>query len=920
MFFYFLISFTPGIRASDSRILYADVVVYGATPSGIIAAVNSARLGKKVILLEASRFVGGMVAGGLSSTDVGFPYVISGLTKEFFNRTNKIEKENQVKPVNQWMVEPHIATQVFLQMLNEAGVDIKTKARLVSIDKVGTKINSLKIANGDVFEASVFIDSSYEGDLMAKAATYTWGREAQSKYNEEDAGTQVPEKVWDIDATLIPGDLRVDAPLLFTVTNENPLPKGSEDKHIMAYNYRHCTTNNLNNAISYTHLIPNDYDPKKYLGVQRIIDSVSVLPGQNGESVTRLFFNPARKNEQALEPYANQKFDINGGTPFGTNVVQIGDTYVEGDEVTRERVRKDIANYNLGLFHYLATEVAVPQGVKDYINKFGACSDEFMDNDYFPTQMYVRESRRMIGEYVMKEQNVLLQNRVEDPIALAGYNVDTHQHRLFNIKGKLWREGFKNAEGYKTSMVDFCTPFGISYRSLTPKSSEVTNLLVSVTISASAVANYALRLEPQYMMMGQAAGAAASLAIDSNASVQDIPYSDLRKQLQKDNQLLDTVNDFLVMKVCVDSHDRIVYGISPRDASCKIMRQLRPGEKLPYHLTSVPLDKRHDCLLEIHDNVPAVMNSVTRILSATSTNYNSCDDISSLSPKTYEVVGSDKEFGFQMGEWNKGENASAPGVITGGISELCRNKNNNGKIEELHNSRRFFEYKNISRSVVPPVGEMEIQKFRSSAYGKTGNDNEKGSFLPALSTACPNDDGSSNQSDFRPTLSIWAHDFFVFGSKENSGAPLETVISDLFIGHSSPELGQVMERSYWTKKFGKIRTEQWHRSDWSQNGKSALDLAKDKLRLDNCSRPYLQKNTLSIKFSEINNNQESVFAQEILDTSLSKHNWYLTSCMDFSEIVIAKNVTGDDAPSGFLLPGAGNLPAPQAKFWDFWSK
>lgn len=912
---------TSTLLAKESKTFEADIVIYGATPSGIMAAVSGARLGKSVILLEQSRWIGGTVAGGLSATDVGFAQVISGLTQEFFSRTNKIEKAKGANPNNNWVLEPHVATQVFFQMLNEAAITPKLKTRIASIDKTGTKINSLSTTNGDVYKASVFIDATYEGDLMAKAASYTWGRESQSQYNEKDAGTQTPEKVWDIDATLTPGDLSPDAPVLPTVSNEAPAPKGSADKHIMAYNYRHCATTNLSNAISYTRLAPADYDRKKYLGVQRIIEFLRLREKLEGEAIARVFFSPARKKTGELNPYANNKFDINGGTPFGTNVIMLGDSYVEGDEKTRERVRKEIASYNQGLLHYLASDKEVPQDVRDFMNQFGACADEFVYNYYFPTQMYIREARRMIGEYVMLEQNVLLQRRIEDPIALAGYNVDTHQHRMFNIKGKLWREGFKNAEGYTSSMVDFCTPFGISYKSLTPKSSEVTNLLVSVTISASAVANYALRLEPQYMMMGQAAATAASLAIDSGSSVQDISYVDLRKKLLEGRQLLDTVEDFLVMKVCVDKKDAIIYGLSPKDAACKVMRQIRSGERLPYHLTPVNTKNPSQCIVDIHDNIPLVYNEVNRIVSATSMNYDICTESSTnLKPKTYQVIGNNKEYGFQMGEWNSTEGGA--GIITGGVSERCRSvrESGQGAVEEMRNSRRYFEYKNISRSVVPPLGERSYQKFRTVAYGKSGFDNEMGPFLLAPSNPCPYDDGSSNKSDYRPTLTFWAHTMFAFGSRENPLAPADAVVSDLYIGHSSPELGQVMERTYWAKDFGKLRVEMWHRSDWSRNGKSALEMAREDFSKGNCSMPYSQKDTPTIKFSAMSTNDESAYSQEILDTEMSKHTWYLTSCRDFSDVVIAKNPAGDEAPSGFSLPGRGNTPAPLAKFWDFWAK
>ncbi|MEZ4816291.1 MAG: FAD-dependent oxidoreductase [Bdellovibrionota bacterium] len=905
---------------SSAKVYRSDVLVYGATPSGIIAAVQAARMGKEVVVLEPSRWIGGMVSGGLSSTDVGFTRVISGTTQEFFDRTNKIEKEKGANPSNRWMLEPHVATYVFREMLQEAGVVLRIQTKISGVDKVASRILALSTQEGDLYEASQYIDATYEGDLMARVGvSYTWGREASTTYSEPDAGVQKPELIF---GGKLDPYVRQGIPssgLIFSVTEGPLLPVGSADKKVMAYNYRHCASQNKENAIPYSQLAPSDYDPYTYAGVRRTLDYLrALLPARSGESMARIFFSPQRTREGVLQPYANSKYDINGGAPFSSDVVKYNQLYPDGDEQTRDLARKKIANYGIGLFHFLVTDPSVPESVKDFVDQFGACKDEFVDNNNFPTQLYVREARRMQSDYVMTEKNVLLQTSVEDSIALAGYNVDTHLHQLVSVDGKLYAEGAKNAEGYNTAMVDFCTPYGISYGAIKPKAEQAINLLVPVAISASAVANGSLRLEPQYMMMGQAAGTAASLAIDSGKSVQDVSYEDLHRELMDRGQLLNIAQDYMIMKVCIDPADNsIQYGKTPLDADCKFKRQIRIGERVPYHLSSMLEKKQDECrtatskvIVEARDNVPMLHDGVTRIVSALHKGHNACSENPRLEtgygPQKYEVFGGDKEFAFKMGEW--ANEVFANGVLRGGISELC-SKAPDGTLQELHNSRRYYRQQIVSRSVVYPSGTAENQRFWSLPSSKG---------LASLSEKCP--------SKYEPTLSFWARNQFNFGARDFVSTSQDTIISDLYIGHSSPELGYIMERSYFAKDFGKLRQETWRREDWN-DGKAeddptkttALSLAKKLYESGACSKPYVQKNTVTLTFGEITTEQ-GAYEHFVSDSTISGHRWYMVTCEDSSNLILAKNPVGDPAPTGSLLPGAGNTPAPHAAFWDFWAK
>ena len=519
-----------------------DMVVYGATPAGIMSAVAGIKQHLSVAIFEPSQHIGGMVTGGLSATDSGLGIVITGLTLDFFNRTNALEVAAGANPKTTYVVEPHIATQVFQQLLNENGIQVYTGQSLQSVSKTKSIIEKITFASGLAVLAKVFVDASYEGDLMAKAGiSYTWGRESAAQYGEPEAGVMTPIcRVPKVDPYIAKGN---PASGLFPFVSAAPPARvGSADKNLMAYNYRLCATDfatHGSNAVPYSSLMPAGYSASKYAPVARMIESMTATPGYDPIDVAGSFFFPARnKTTGLLLPYANGKFDINGGAAYSTDVIGIINKYPDGTEAQRQAIRDYIAKYDAGLVYFLATDSQVPKDVRSYINEFGACRDEFADNNYFPTQLYVREGRRMVGAYVMTESDVLLQTTIPDVIAMGGYNMDSHYRQFFAIGGALYVEGESNRAPYDRTGIKPGTAFPISYRSMTPAISEAENLLNPVTSSSSSMAYRALRTEPQMMMMGAAAGAAAALAIQNKVAVQKVTYAQLNKLLAAQKQMM----------------------------------------------------------------------------------------------------------------------------------------------------------------------------------------------------------------------------------------------------------------------------------------------------------------------------------------------------------------------------------------------
>lgn len=461
----------------------ADIVVYGATPSGVMAAVSAARPGVKVVLIEATGHVGGMMSNGLTATDYGHTAMIGGRTRAFFDRTQAAEGSLY----GRYRFQPSTAERVFNQMLGGAGIDVYTREQLAqggSVTLDGSRIVGIEMVSGRVFSARVFIDASYEGDLMARAGvSYRVGREAPTQYNEPLAGVRTSGVVFTVPAAIDP-----QVPLAA------PGPIGTGDNRLQNSNYRLCFSSDPNNQVPFAE--PATYDPATYdIAAAYIASRVA-----QGHVPTLTWF---------LWPVAlpNNKFDVNNNGLVSIGVMGVNTDYPDGSYSLRDGVATWLRDYTAGFLYFLRQDERVPATIRNQMATYGLCEDEFADNQNWPRLLYLREGRRMTGAYVLTERDVRVSRTKSDTIAIASYAFDSHHvSRWIDGSRRLRVEG-----GYWNGRAQ-ATRWSIPYRSLTPKADEVTNLLVSVTASATHVAFAALRLEPQYMQMGEAAGAAAFMA------------------------------------------------------------------------------------------------------------------------------------------------------------------------------------------------------------------------------------------------------------------------------------------------------------------------------------------------------------------------------------------------------------------------
>ncbi|MGK7395557.1 MAG: FAD-dependent oxidoreductase [Candidatus Cyclobacteriaceae bacterium M3_2C_046] len=509
----------------ESPEAYYDVCVYSGTSAGVSAAYAAAKEGKKVLLIEPRKHLGGMTASGLGMTDVGDKNAISGFAREFYTRiAAHYGEKNKAKLV----FEPHVAESVFNDLICESGADTLLFHRIISVEKGDNRLKSITLEhtiNSDQalhrkIYAKVFIDCSYQGDLMALAGvSYTIGREDNQKYNEKHNGVQLEEDsphqfMDDIDPYIIPGDS--SSGLVYGITHPEKLaPVGSGDHKIQAYNYRVCLTNVKENMIPIT--APVDYDPAKYELLSRSVEK------KEWKDLSWQFL-PFYRAALTISDMPNGKTDINNYGPFSTDFIGENWNYPEADYQERKEIELAHRNYQQGLFYFLGHSERIPKKFRDKMLTYGYPKDEFTDNGGWPFQIYVREARRMIGKYVMTEHNCLGKITVQDGIAIGSYGMDSHNCQRVIINGMVKNEGDVQVwEGIK--------PYPISYGSIVPQKAEAINLLVPVCVSASHIAFGSIRMEPVFMMMGQAAGIAASLSVSENLPVQDINIRSLQQKI-----------------------------------------------------------------------------------------------------------------------------------------------------------------------------------------------------------------------------------------------------------------------------------------------------------------------------------------------------------------------------------------------------
>jgi hypothetical protein len=524
----------------------SEIVVFGATPGGITAAVSAARAGRMVLLIEPGAWVGGMMSGGLSNTDTGQrgPEVISGLAGEFFRRVRAIEQARGacLDPcASSFLFEPQVATQVFESMLREAGVAVERSTRLVEVETNGAAITRLVTSRGEV-RADVFIDASYEGDLMQLAGVPSRiGREprrmagandaAARAEQEDDAGVQRRQLPLDlhIDPYRVPGD-SASGPIAFIEPRPNPLPEvGDGDSRVTAYTYRLCVTDDPTNRIPFTR-------PERYIASDYELHARVAASAPGDVDIARNMFNPARVARSRDKNFF--KYDLNSSLTLSTDLTGDGlnQGYVDQSHARREQIQRIYRDYIQGLFYAMQTEPRF-KALHARVSQFGYCADEFTDNGGWPHQFYVRVGRRMVGQYVMNENDVMQNGRrppVQDPVALGTYSLAAHHHRYLAAPVE-WPNGQQKdavmLEGMLIGRIPNDAPYPISYRSLTPRENDARNLLNPATLSATHIAYSSIRMEPTFMMLGEAAGIAASLSVESKGSVQSVSYSSLRRRL-----------------------------------------------------------------------------------------------------------------------------------------------------------------------------------------------------------------------------------------------------------------------------------------------------------------------------------------------------------------------------------------------------
>jgi hypothetical protein len=504
----------PAMAAPRTR----DVLVYGGTAGGAVAAVAAARGGMDVVLLEPRRHIGGMLSGGLGRTDMDRQeHVIGGMARQFFVEAGRHYGE----PIA-WTFEPKVAERILMAWLRDANVEVLFEHRLDTVSKQANHIVGIKTLNGAEFRAKVFIDSSYEGDLMARAGvSYTVGREGRREYGESLAGRK----------EIQPGNHQFVAPvspyddggkLLPYIVSDGDLGEvGSADHKVQAYCFRLCLTDVEANRIRIAR--PEHYDPARYELLRRYIQSLSV------------FKEPRRL--LGISRIPNGKTDLNSGPAVSTNLTGASWPYPEASYERRDEIWREHLTWTQGLLYFMGNDPSVPADVRTEISGWGLARDEFTDTGGWPHQLYVREARRMRGEYVMTQHDLETRRSKYDSIGMGGYNMDVREvqwvaHTVYRFPTPTQEVLM---EGYITVPVE---PYEIPYRSLLPRIDEADNLLVISCVSASHMAYSSLRMEPQYMIMGHAAGLAAVVAAASPVAVHKVDLARLQGRLREQGQIL----------------------------------------------------------------------------------------------------------------------------------------------------------------------------------------------------------------------------------------------------------------------------------------------------------------------------------------------------------------------------------------------
>lgn len=528
------------VEPGKPKVIEYDVAVYGGTPAGVTAAIQAANMGKKVVLLSFNQHVGGMTSGGLTATDVGNKEAIGGLALEFYTRIGKISN-----------FSPSEAESLFLKMLDEAGVPVLFERCLKSAEIKDGQLLSVSMETGETIKAAMFVDASYEGDLLAAAnVSYCVGREPAGAYSESLAG-QWQKISWQntyqfcglpISPFMEPGN--PDSGLLPEIASESPGKEGEGDFKVQAYNFRMYLTNK---EVKIPFPKPPGYKPDNYTLLARFLNSDPLIKWVLNYTTHPMTDGPVQLRIGDCNNAGSFSTDYVGGNYLWPDGSYEPGSFAEMPASRRgmpmplpelyklrERIFQDHVNYQQGLLYFLSNNPQVPDSLRDRINQFGLDPGEFQKTGFWPHQLYIREGRRMVSSYVITQANCESSTTVSDGIGLASYPMDSHfcQRVVIERNGK---KIVKNEGGFGYSCPG---PYSVSYRSIVPKKQECRNLLVPVCLSASHVAYGSIRMEPVFMILGQSAGTAAVLAMDEGIAVQDVNYQKLKEKLLENGMVL----------------------------------------------------------------------------------------------------------------------------------------------------------------------------------------------------------------------------------------------------------------------------------------------------------------------------------------------------------------------------------------------
>lgn len=529
--------FDRGWVGSTDEALAVDVCIYGGNACGVTAARKLAELGRTVAVLQPGKHLGGMTTGGLGWTDFGRKHVIGGMARQFYRDVGKLYGKDE-----EWQFEPSKAQQVMNALAEHDAVDVRFCQYLDRVEMEGQRITAIACLGGLTVKAKLFVDASYEGDLMARAgASYTVGREANGVYGEQLNGIQVHhfhQFSHPVSPYVVEGDA-ASGLLPHIEPGDLATQQGQGDRRVQAYNFRVCMTDDPALKIDWAR--PARFDERQYVLATRWFNSDK---DRYNEQLRDWSDNPSDvplKFDRLpnTTPGGYHKTDTNNHGAVSSDFIGANYAWPEGDYATRERIFQQHVAYQQGFYWHMANCPDVPQPYRDAYARWGLPSDEFVTTDHWPHQLYVREARRLVGDYVITEHDCTGDSVADDPIGMGSYTMDSHNCARF--VGQI--DGVESVRNEGDVQVPPTDPYPISYRAVVPKRGECANLFVPVCFSASHIAYGSARMEPVFMVMGESVACAAHLAIDSNAAVYDVKYDELRPMLEAAGQVLDQMRD-----------------------------------------------------------------------------------------------------------------------------------------------------------------------------------------------------------------------------------------------------------------------------------------------------------------------------------------------------------------------------------------